>query len=215
MLLVVGTVAGCGGDDPSTGTAGATSGAGTADGGTSPDDKQPPPPPAWADSLNSAIGHLDHARFDEANKQLQAAEAVLSAAADGDEKTAGSKQLAALKSQLSSAREAEVTRLAEEKARKRAERLVEAKELQESGKLDEATAALDGVLSMAPTSEQRAEVRELKAVIDAHRSARRRGTARPRRGNGRLIIVSFNAFIRSLAGRRPRRRPYPRPYWAG
>ena len=113
-------LAGCGGDDPATGTAGATSGAGTADGGTSPDDKQPPP--AWADSLNSAIGHLDHARFDEADKQLQAAEALLSAAADGDEKTAGSKQLAALKSQLSSAREAEVTRLAEEKARKERER---------------------------------------------------------------------------------------------
>ena len=54
-------------------------------------------------------------------------------AEDTDEKTAGSKELESLKSQLTSAREAEVKRLAEEKTQKRAGRLVEAKELQETG----------------------------------------------------------------------------------
>ena len=80
----------------------------------------------------------------------------------------------ALAARLVSAREAERQRLAAENASKRAARLSEAQELQESGKLDEATAALDGVLSMAPTAEQREIVRRIAAAIEAHRSARRR-----------------------------------------
>ena len=174
---------GCGGDDePSSGagdTIGGAAAAGT-DGGESRDGKKPananqqPPPAAWAAPLASAVDHLDHARLDEAQKQLDAAEALLAEAEDTKEKTAGGKELESLSSQLSSAREAEVKRLVEEKAQKRAARLVEAKELQESGKLDEATAALDGVLSMAPTSQERESVRKLKAEIEAHRAARRR-----------------------------------------
>ena len=133
-----------------------------------------PPPRPWIEPLESAVEHLDHARFDEADQQLQAAEALLAESEDGDEKTTGTSQLDSLKKQLTSAREAEVERLAEEKSRKRAERLAEAKELQESGKLDEATAALDSVLSMAPTTGQRETVRELKDAIETHRAARRR-----------------------------------------
>ncbi len=171
-LLV--TLPGCGGDDPPPGDGPANAGTDAGGGKTDPQANQPPPPPAWTEPLNAAVDHLDHARLDEADEQLQAAEALLSAAEGGDEKTAGDRKLDSLKSQLASAREAEVRRLAGEKVRKRAERLATAKELQESGNLDEATAALDGVLSMAPTAEQRETVRELKAAIEAHRSARRR-----------------------------------------
>ena len=183
MLALLVLLWGCGGDDePSSGagdTIGGAAAAGT-DGGESRDGKkqananQPPPPAAWAAPLVSAVDHLDHARLDEAQKQLDAAEALLADAEDTPEKTTGGKELESLKSQLTSAREAEVKRLAEEKAQKRAGRLVEAKELQESGKLDEATAALDAVLSMAPTIEQRETVRELKDAIETHRAARRR-----------------------------------------
>ena len=136
---------------------------------------QPSPPPRpWIEPLESAVDHLDHARLDEADKQLQAAETLLADAGDGDDTDADTGRLESLKKQLASAREAEVDRLAEEKSRKRAERLTEAKELQESGKLDEATAALDSVLSMAPTAQQRETVRELKDAIETHRAARRR-----------------------------------------
>lgn len=172
-LLV--TLPGCGGDDPVRGNGGpATAGTDTAAGKTGPQTNQPPPPSPWIEPLKLAVDHLDHARLDEADEQLQAAEALLSEAEDGDEKTAGGKEHDSLKLQLVSAREAAVKRLAEEKTRKRAERLAEAKELQESGKLDEATAALDGVLSMAPTVDQRETVRKLKSAIEGHRAARRR-----------------------------------------
>ena len=166
-------LSGCGGDDPAPGT-GDGSAAVQAGDDQSPAKDNQPASPAWAELFESAVDHLDHGRLDEAGKQLETAEALLADAEAGDEKVAGSKNLESFKSQLVSAREAEVKRLAQEKAGQRQSRLVEAKELQESGKLDEATAALDGVLSMAPTSEQREAVRELKEAIEAHRSARRR-----------------------------------------
>ena len=176
VLGLLTALPGCGGDDPDPGTKSSGDPITTdpVSSQSSPGVTQETPPAPWVELLASAVDHLDQARLDEAEKQVAAAEALLSEAGDGDGKVAGLKELESLKSQVSSAREAEVKRLAQEKTEQRARRLTEAKELQESGKLDEATAALDGVLSMGPTSEQRETVRELKASIEAHRSARRR-----------------------------------------
>ncbi|MFP6703732.1 MAG: hypothetical protein VB861_18435, partial [Planctomycetaceae bacterium] len=176
VLLVV--LPGCGGGDDSVssvGDPGSGPGAAGADrlagSDTEPDR---PPPPAWSAPLELAADHLDHARLDAAQEQLQAAESSLSESAASDDKSAGVVEWKALAARLISAREAERQRLAAENASKRAARLSAAQELQESGKLDEATAALDGVLSMAPTAEQREIVRRIAAAIEAHRSARRR-----------------------------------------
>jgi len=180
VLGLLSVLSGCGGEDPAPDSATdpesspAAVGVDNSGGQSGSKGTQPPPPRPWIDPLKSAVDHLDHARLDQADKQLQAAETLLAEAEDGDDKSAGTSKLDSLKTQLTSAREAELERLAEEKSRKRAERLAEAKELQESGKLDEATAALDAVLSMAPTIEQRETVRELKDAIETHRAARRR-----------------------------------------
>ena len=176
VVSLLSMLSGCGGEEsPPDATPTPGSGASAADVDIPDGQPQPSPPPRpWIEPLESAVDHLDHARLDEADKQLQAAETLLADAGDGDDTDADTGRLESLKKQLASAREAEVDRLAEEKSRKRAERLTEAKELQESGKLDEATAALDSVLSMAPTAQQRETVRELKDAIETHRAARRR-----------------------------------------
>ena len=176
VVSLLSVLSGCGGEESLPDAAPAPgSGASAADVDIPDGQPQPSPPPRpWIEPLESAVDHLDHARLDEADKQLQAAETLLADAGDGDDTAADTGRLESLKKQLASAREAEVDRLAEEKSRKRAERLTEAKELQESGKLDEATAALDSVLSMAPTTQQRETVRELKDAIETHRAARRR-----------------------------------------
>ena len=176
VVSLLSMLSGCGGEEsPPDATPTPGSGASAADVDIPDGQPQPSPPPRpWIEPLESAVDHLDHARLDEADKQLQAAETLLADAGDGDEKAADTGRLESLRKQLASARAAEVDRLAEEKSRKRAERLAEAKELQESGKLDEATAALDSVLSMAPTVQQREVVRELKETIETHRAARRR-----------------------------------------
>ena len=177
--MVVGllsVLSGCGGEEsPPDVTPAPGSGASAADVDIPDGQLKPSPPPRpWIEPLESAVDHLDHARLDEADKQLQAAGTLLADAEDGDDTATETGRLESLKKQLASAREAEVERLVEEKSRKRAERLAEAKDLQESGKLDEATAALDSVLSMAPSTGQREIVRKLKDAIETHRAARRR-----------------------------------------
>ena len=176
VLLVV--LPGCGGGDDSVSSVG-DPGSGPGAAGSdrlAGSDTEPvqPPAPAWSSPLELAADHLDHARFDAAQEQLQAAELSLSESASSDDKSSGVAEWKSLTASLASAREVERQRLAAENASKRAARLSEAQELQESGKLDEATAALDGVLSMAPTVEQRETVRRIAAAIEAHRSARRR-----------------------------------------
>ena len=171
LSLLAGT-GGCGGDDPAPGGPGPPVTAGTKGQGTAP--VQPPAPPAWKEPLAAAVKHLDNGRLDQAGEQLEAASVLLAKAGD----TPGAKKdrigLASLQTQLASAHEADVQRLAEEKTRRRAGRLAEAADLQKSGKLDEATRALEDVLAMAPTTAQRETVRTLKTTIESHRSARRR-----------------------------------------
>lgn len=177
LLVLLLVLPGCGGGDDSVSSVGASGsgpGAAGSDRLAGSDTEPVQPPPAWSSPLELAADHLNHARLDAAQEQLQAAESSLSESAASDDKSAGVVEWKALTARLVSAREAERQRLAAENASKRSARLSEAQELQESGKLDEATAALDGVLSMAPTAEQREIVRRIAAAIEAHRSARRR-----------------------------------------
>ena len=133
VVSLLSMLSGCGGEEsPPDATPTPGSGASAADVDIPDGQPQPSPPPRpWIEPLESAVDHLDHARLDEADKQLQAAETLLADAGDGDDTDADTGRLESLKKQLASAREAEVDRLAEEKSRKRAERLTEAKELQE------------------------------------------------------------------------------------
>ena len=168
-VLVVVLVIGCGGDEggdePAVVPPGSTG---------QPVASKPAERPAWLSPLESAERFLDNGALDRVAEQLGVAEKSLAEATDSKRVAEARVQLKELKLQLASAREAELERQAEEKQQRRAERLVEATELSKVGKLDEATRALEDVLSMTPTAAQRDTVRKLKDGIETHRAARRR-----------------------------------------
>lgn len=168
-VLVVVLVIGCGGDE------GGDQPAAVPPGSTGqPVVSKPAERPAWLSPLESAERLLDNGALDRVAEQLEVAEKSLVEATDSKQVAEARIQLKELKMQLASAHEAELERQAEEKQQRRAERLVEATELSKSGKLDEATRALEDVLSMTPTAAQRDTVRKLKDGIETHRAARRR-----------------------------------------
>ena len=95
VLGLLSAVPGCGGDDPGpdTNASGDPVTTDPVSAKSSPGDTQELPPAPWIKLLASAVDHLDHARLDEADKQVAAVEALLSEADDGDEKVAGLKEL--------------------------------------------------------------------------------------------------------------------------